>query len=120
MAKQSLNAFCKEHGLAKTTVHTYLRDHGYDTSKGLSLGAIDAVLAKFCPQSAPMTAEVEIAPIPSTAGYSMQAGGLVPRLSQPSSIAAQTFDAQAYQADKAALQHQTQQQALGVNDAIRQ
>ena len=120
MPKQSLNAFCKEHGLAKSTVYGWLQRQGYSTSKGLTPGAAEAALNHFCPTVEPESVEVAIAPIPSTAGYSMQAGGLVPRVNQPSSIAAQSFDAAAYQADKAALQHQAQQQAMGVNDVVRQ
>ena len=119
MAK-SISAFCKAHGLAKTTVHAWLKGQGYDTSKGLTPGAESAALNHFCPTVEAESVEVVISPIPSTAGYSMQAGGLVPRVSQPSSIAAQSFDAAAYQADKAALQHQAQQQAMGVNDVVRQ
>ena len=117
---ESIHSFAKRHGLSKSSVHAWLQRQGYDTSSGLTPGAAEAAINHFCPAVEPESVEVTIAPIPSTAGYSMQAGGLVPRVSQPSSIAAQTFDAAAYQADKSALQHQAQQQAMGVNDVVRQ
>ena len=47
MPKKSLNAFCKEHGVAKTTAHQYLRDHGFDTSNGLNDVAIAALADHF-------------------------------------------------------------------------
>lgn len=118
---ESIHSFAKRHGLSKSSVHAWLQRQGYDTSRGLTPGAAEAALAKFCPQPPAVEAvEVAIAPIPTQQGYTMQAGGLVPRTAQPSSIAAQSFDAQAYQADKRALQLQTQQQAIGVNEAICQ
>jgi hypothetical protein len=49
----SLHAFCRDNGLAKTTVRRWLNEQGHSTSDGLSPDAIAAATAQFCPAPAP-------------------------------------------------------------------
>ena len=50
----SLHSFCKDNGLAKSTVHRWLQEQGHDTTGGLSEDAIAAATAQFCkPEPAP-------------------------------------------------------------------
>jgi len=49
----SLHSFCKDHGLAKSTVHRWLTAEGYTTTDGLSSEAIAAATAQFCPEPEP-------------------------------------------------------------------
>jgi multidrug efflux pump subunit AcrA (membrane-fusion protein) len=46
----SLHSFCKDHNLAKSTVHRWLTAEGYTTSEGLSPDAQAAILAHFAPE----------------------------------------------------------------------
>jgi hypothetical protein len=46
----SLHSFCKDHNLAKSTVHRWLTAEGYTTSEGLTPDAQAAILAQFCPE----------------------------------------------------------------------
>ncbi len=49
----SLHSFCKDHNLAKSTVHRWLTAEGFTTADGLSPDAIAAALAHFCPEPEP-------------------------------------------------------------------
>ncbi|PZO36919.1 MAG: hypothetical protein DCF17_16640 [Shackletoniella antarctica] len=49
----SLHAFCRDNGLAKTTVRRWLNENNFSTSDGLSPEAIAAATAQFCPQAEP-------------------------------------------------------------------
>lgn len=50
----SLHSFCKDNGLAKSTVHRWLQEQGHDTTGGLSDDAIAAAREQFCkPEPAP-------------------------------------------------------------------
>ena len=44
---QSLTQFCRQHNLAKTSVHRYLTAQGFDLSQGLTSEAIAAARAEF-------------------------------------------------------------------------
>ena len=46
---ESIHSFAKRHGLSKSSVHAWLKNRGYDTSRGLSQAARDAALAHFVP-----------------------------------------------------------------------
>jgi hypothetical protein len=59
----SLHAFCRDNGLAKTTVRRWLNENNFSTSEGLSPDAIASATAQFCPQSEP---EPPAAPEPPT------------------------------------------------------
>jgi|GEM_PF-6680250 len=55
----SLNQFCKDNALPKTSVHRWLNDEGYTTTGGLSEDAIAAAREHFCkPEPAPVEPEV--------------------------------------------------------------
>ncbi len=56
----SLHSFCKDHNLAKSTVHRWLTAEGYTTADGLSPDAIAAALAHFCPAPEPQATEPEV------------------------------------------------------------
>jgi multidrug efflux pump subunit AcrA (membrane-fusion protein) len=56
----SLHAFCKDHNLAKSTVHRWLTAEGYTTAEGLTPDAIAAALAHFCPAPEPQATEPEV------------------------------------------------------------
>jgi hypothetical protein len=45
----SIHAFCKQHGLTKSTVHSWLRAQGFDTSQGMTPDAVNAAMAQFVP-----------------------------------------------------------------------
>jgi len=49
----SLHAFCRDNGLAKTTVRRWLNENNFSTSDGLSPEAIASATAQFCPAPAP-------------------------------------------------------------------
>jgi hypothetical protein len=49
----SLHSFCKDRNLAKSTVHRWLKDSGFETTLGLSEEAQEAALAHFCPEPEP-------------------------------------------------------------------
>jgi hypothetical protein len=49
----SLHSFCKDHNLAKSTVHRWLTAEGFTTAEGLTPDAITAALAHFAPVSEP-------------------------------------------------------------------
>jgi hypothetical protein len=49
----SLHSFCKDHNLAKSTVHRWLKDNGFDTTEGLTPAAIAAITDHFCPEPEP-------------------------------------------------------------------
>jgi hypothetical protein len=53
----SLHAFCRDNGLAKTTVRRWLNDNNFSTSDGLSPEAIASATAQFCPAPAPTAPE---------------------------------------------------------------
>jgi len=59
----SLHSFCKDHNLAKSTVHRWLTAEGFTTAEGLSPDAQAAILAHFAPepeaQPEPITEVIE-------------------------------------------------------------
>ena len=72
----SLHSFCKENGnLPKTSVRRWLNDNGYSTSNGLSLAAVEAAIAQFCPAAAPTA--------PATGGLSIHTGNHCTALEVP-------------------------------------
>jgi hypothetical protein len=77
----SLHSFCKEHNLAKSTVHRWLKDNDFETTLGLSEEAQEAALAHFCPEPQPEPITEVIEPeIFETAMvlHSPAAAGIVP------------------------------------------
>jgi len=60
---QSIHAFCKQHGLTKSTVHSWLKGQGFDTSQGMTSDAVNAAMAQFVPME-PVVIEAQ----PETVG----------------------------------------------------
>ena len=108
MQPTSLHGFCKTHNLPKSTAHQRLREAGFDTSNGLDENAIAFLYREFKLKTQPSSPEP---------AYPLRAGGLVPR-GERRRLARQTFDAEAYQADKSALEADAHHTAVHLNGAV--
>ncbi len=64
----SLHSFCKDHNLAKSTVHRWLTAEGYTTADGLSPDAIAAALAHFRPEPEPQEEPQATEPVVTVLG----------------------------------------------------
>lgn len=108
----SLHGFCKQHNLAKSTVHSFLTSEGFDLSEGMSPEAIAAAKIEFN-----IKPEQSQQP-PQHAPTTMRAGGLVPVGDQTCTRTIALFDAEAYSSDKQALESNTRNQAAGLNEMV--
>jgi len=60
---RSLHSFCKEHGLAKSTVHSHLTALGHDLSNGLTEAAVADARSRFVTAATAPTAQAVAAQV---------------------------------------------------------